>query len=343
VNAAGGIGGHPVQIINIDSKADAATYVTGLKTLVADGVVAIVSADDYSEASGGPYMKTTGVPVIGASGTDLTIWGALPNYFQVMTGFPYSVTGLPQIAKALGVKTIGSVVCAEVANCLATGTIVKGVANSLGGLTYTGTLTAAQAATSYTAQCVALNQSKTGFVVTAIAVQVTTRLAPACKQQGFTGIVAPSTESFVQASDATLGLPVATNLQGFPWWVDAPPVNAYRAAMAKYQPSVDYRSGDASTVWSSLELFKYAVGTPTGTLTAATVLADMDNVKNVTLDGLLPQPFTFTAGKGSPPVKCYWPIELKVGATNPTILHIGTSGNGASGDLSSSCAPDEVS
>jgi branched-chain amino acid transport system substrate-binding protein len=340
VNAAGGISGHPIKVFSVDSKGDAATYQSGAKQLVeSDKVVAIISADDYAEAAGGTYLGKSGVPVVGSSGTNSTTWGALPNFYQMNTSYPYSSTGEVVAAKAAGATSVASVVCAEVANCLSTGKAQSAVAETLG-LRYDGTLTASGSAASYQAQCVQITSKKTDFIALSIAAPVAAKLVPQCVQQGFSGTVGFNSEGYVYSATTDIGAnTVVADLQGFPWWIDAAPVKTFRDVMAKYASSVDYRSGNATNVWQSVQVIQKGLenaGLSSG-VTPAALTAGLDKISNETLGGLLSSPVTYTAGKPSAPNKCFWPIQWKKGTTNPAVLHIGTSGNGASGDLSSSC------
>ena len=92
-------------------------------------------------------------------------------------------------------------------------------------------------------------------------------------------------------------------------------------------------------VWAELQLFKLALGTPSATVTPATVTTAYGKIKNQTLGGLLPQPITFTTGQPQPNVHCFWLYKWTAGQSTPTTTYSGTSGNGQSGALRSSCAP----
>jgi branched-chain amino acid transport system substrate-binding protein len=341
VNAAGGISGHPIKVISVDSKADAASYQAGARQLVEnDKVVAIISADDYAEAAGGPYLGKSGVPVVGSDGTNSTTWGALPNYYQVNTSYPYSSSGEVIAAKAAGAKSVASIVCAEVANCLSTGKFQKDTAEKIG-LRYDGVLTAAGSAASYQAQCVQITSKKTDFIALSIPAPTAAKLVPQCAQQGFTGTVGFNTEGYVYKETTGIGAQtVVADLQGFPWWIDAAPVKEFRDTMAKYASSVDYRSGNATNTWMSVKLIQKGLelaGVTSAAVTPAILTAGLSKVSNETLGGLLSSPVTYTAGKPAAPNRCFWPIQWKKGTKDPSVLHIGTSGNGATGDLASSC------
>jgi branched-chain amino acid transport system substrate-binding protein len=340
INAAGGIGGHSVQVITLDTKGDPATFQSVLKTLVqTDHVSGIFTSDNNADGSGGAYLQAAGIPVIGGNGYDLSLWGKRPNYYTNVMQVPTTLTSQALLAKAVGASKFGAVVCAEIAACTQAGLVFKSAAESEG-VAFTGVTTAAVAAPDYTAQCLGLIQKGTDFISLSTSASVDQRLIPDCTQQGFTGTYGINASTFVQSLAATYGssAKIAGNLQAFPWWANAPGPQQFRDAMAKYEPNADYRTSNDTAVWAALQLFAYAIGTPgPGPLSPATVTADYDKIKNVTLNGLLPQPITFTAGQGSPPVKCFWLYTYKPGDKNPTHIQAGPSGNGASGDLSTSC------
>ncbi|HVV70136.1 MAG TPA: ABC transporter substrate-binding protein, partial [Verrucomicrobiae bacterium] len=145
---------------------------------------------------------------------------------------------------------------------------------------------------------------------------------------------------FSQANTGVPGAKIAGELGGFPYWATtAAPVKQFATVMAKYQPQATYDNAETTAAWAELQLFKQALSKTTGNVTPATVTkAYNTNVKNVTLNGLLPKPITFSATtKGQPNVTCYWLFKWKVGQKTPTTATVGKSGNGMSGALQSTC------
>lgn len=340
VNANGGIAGHPVQVIIKDSAGDPATMVSDVQEFVnSDHVAAVMTNDDTAEPAAGQFLSSNNIPVIGATGFTTTLWSAKPNYYTMVTQIPFTLLGQAIVGKAAGVKKMGVVVCAEVAACAQAEQLFKPATTALG-LTFTGQETASASSPNYAAQCLALTQKGTDFISLALATAVNVRFIKDCNQQGFTGYYGVDANAFDQAQQGSIpNTKILGNLQSFPWWSSAQPVVQFRNAMAKYQPSADYRNSESTSVWSALELFRAALANVgSGDVTPAVVTQAYDNVKNETLGGLLPQPVTFTAGKAAPTINCQWLFTFKSGDKNPTILQQGQSGNGASGDLSSSCA-----
>ena len=71
-----------------------------------------------------------------------------------------------------------------------------------------------------------------------------------------------------------------------------------------------YGTPGATATWASLELFRTVVENNTATLgdnpDRAGIIAAYGTVADETVDGLLPNPVTFTANQPGPPIPCFW-------------------------------------
>jgi branched-chain amino acid transport system substrate-binding protein len=85
-------------------------------------------------------------------------------------------------------------------------------------------------------------------------------------------------------------------------------------------------------------LFQTALGpiAHATSISSAGILRAYDQIKGQTLGGLLPEPVTYTAGKPSPTLHCYWAYDAVVGQT-PTTKQVGRNGNNGTAGLASSC------
>jgi branched-chain amino acid transport system substrate-binding protein len=187
------------------------------------------------------------------------------------------------------------------------------------GTTFTGTVQVAAAAPNYTAQCLDLINRSVNFVQLSVSPPVAARVVRDCDTQGYRGYFGASAAAVMPPLYDTPGLKLAGGLNAFPWWVDDAPVKHYREVMAAQ--GVDQKAWAqpvATALWATGQLFTKAVsaagGTPTDQVTRQTVLAAYGKVSNETLDGLLPQPITFTADKPAPPVDCYWLYQYQDGS-----------------------------
>jgi branched-chain amino acid transport system substrate-binding protein len=338
VNANGGIGGHPVQVIVEDSKNDPGTAQTVVQDLVQNQhVVALMIDDTTAEASIAPYVASHHIAMIGGFGASPATWSALPNWFTMGTTVPTFIYMGAAAAEATGATSFGAATCTDTATCAAVGPLYK-VSSAAEGLKFAGVVGMPDNAPSYTAQCLTLIQGGANSIVLSIPPDTASFVVNDCTQQGFKGSYVLSGSTFQQSQfSGDKGTTFVGGLNGFPWWSSAAPVKQFRAVLAQYAPSVDYRDAATTVIWTTLELFRKAIGDPIGQVTTASVIKDYDSLHGETLAGLLPQPLTFTAGKPAPQVNCFWMYKYTGGDTNPVSVHTGASGNGAQGDLASTC------
>ncbi len=318
-NKGGGIAGHPVEVVVKDTKEDAPTAAAAARSLISDkSVVAVVAASTSTDPAVGAILAGSGLPVTGGIGYNPTVWGKLKNWFGITTTFPQVVNMQIASAKPVGGNAISVVACAEEPACVAAVPLFEAAAKAAGN-TYSGTMQVAAAAPNYTAQCLDLVNRKVDFVQLSISPAVGVRVVKDCQTQGYTGYFGSSASAISPTLYHTANIRLAGALNAFPWWADTAPVKAYRAAMTE-EGVADNDSGQpASTaMWASGELFKKALtpaaGQASDTVTRQAVLAAYGKVKGETLDGLLPQPITFTADQPAPPVNCYWLYQYQNGA-----------------------------
>jgi branched-chain amino acid transport system substrate-binding protein len=338
VNANGGIGGHPVNVVVEDSKNDPGTAQSVVQDLVENQhVVAILIDDTTAEASIAPYVAAHHIPMIGGFGVSPAVWSKVPNWFTMATTVPTFISMGAVAAQATGAKVFGAATCTDTATCSAVGKLYEGASKAVG-LKYAGVVGMPDDATSYTAQCLTLMQAGADSIVLSIPPDEAFRVVNDCTQQGYNGTYVLSGSTFSQSEFASdKGTAFVGALNAFPWWSTAAPVEQFRSVIAQYAPKLDYRDAATTVTWAALELFRKALGTPTGTVTPASVIQAYDSLHGETLNGLLPEPLTFTAGQPAAQVTCFWLYKYTGGAANPVSVQTGTSGNGAQGDLASTC------
>lgn len=341
VNANGGIAGHPVDVIIQDTQGSPTQFLSTVEAFVnTDHVAAVMESDDDGESGAVQFLTQSGVPVIGTASVVPGGWGTAPNFYTSTLQNPATLTAQALAAKTSGASSIGTVVCAEIAACAQEEELMKPASTALG-LNFTDQVLAAASAPNYTAQCLTLIQANTQFMSIGLQGSLVPKLIQNCNQQGFKGTYGSNDNGFAQTADSVVsGAKFAGELGSFPWWVNAAPVNQFREEMKKYQPHTDYANGEATGVWSSLQLLKTALGSnPPAQVTASVVNADYGKIKNQSLGGLLPKSITFTSGKPAPNVNCFWLFKYTAGQKNPQVQHSGASGNGQTGQLRSSCMP----
>jgi len=340
VNANGGIDGRPVQILAEDTAATPTTAQAVARKLVeTDGVVAMMTADPAAESSINPYLEQRNVPVVGAMSFDKNSWGARPNFFSTSSANTTMQQSYVTSAASVGAKSMGVAVCAEAATCQQTAGVVEKVAADLG-IADNGAAKVAASQPSFTAECLNFLDKKTEFIALGVSfADVGVRMAADCQQQGYTGSFAVVSVSVIKKflDEAPSGTKFVGGMPAFPWWADAPPVAQFRDAMEKYAPGFDYAGTFATGTWASLELFRKAVTGKAAGLDRQKVMDAYYALKDEALGGLLPQAMTYTRGQAAPIVRCYWLYNHESGTDAWTLSQSGRNGNGATGDLASSC------
>ncbi len=338
-NAHGGVLGHPVEIDVVDTKNTVPGATSVAKTFLSDDSVdAIFLTDLVAEGAMVDTFKDTPVAVISGGGSSDLLWSALPNVFQDVSGSNYTIKAYVDQAKAGGATKFGWAACAEVAVCQENGGKAMDYAESVG-LDTSGTQLISASASDYTAECLSFIGDGADSIAFNIGFATGTRFASDCLQQGYTGMFSVINSGFDQnAFDKVPGFKSTGGTNGFPWWADAEPVKIYRDAMAEYSPDGIVTSGNSTAIWSSFELLKKALTDANPSeINRETVLSAMNSVKDETLDGLLPSPVTFAEGQPSEPVGCSWLFTFNAGDDNPESIVPDESGNGAEGDLASTC------
>lgn len=339
-NAHGGIDGRPVQVITADTSSTPATAATVVRDLVdKQKVSALMLADYVSEGALGPYIAQKNVPVIGVMGFDKTVWTGKPQFLATATTNPTLQLAYLSTANASGAKHVALAACAEAPSCMQSDAMLTRLAQGQG-LAYDGVVKVSASSPNFTAECLTFADRGSQFVATSLTSAVAVRMASDCLRQGYHGSFGVMGGAVVlNQLDQAAGAKYAGIIGGFPWWIDDPKVQVFRDAMKQYAPETDIRNAWVTSAWTSLELFKKALTGKAGTgeVTPQQVFDAYYALNGETLGGLLPQPVTYTRDQPAPQVRCYWYYTYTVGDDHPKVLHTGRAGNGASGDLASSC------
>jgi branched-chain amino acid transport system substrate-binding protein len=322
-NAHGGINNHPIKLIQFDDQLNAGLALTDVKQMVEqDHVMAIVGVSSVgAEDAWAPYVASGSTPVIGddLAGDEM---GKYKNFFPegtaVSTGYYYA---LPKVADLLGNKKYGAIYCAESVACSQIATSQKQQATAAG-VSFDFSESAAAAATSYTAQCLAAKSAGVTAVALLLAGQVAGEVASACEQQGFTPQWLQAANGFTQQETTISSLNGSAGpLPDFPWFSSAnPAMKEFQDAMHTYEPQ-DFASGSygyseaSAMAWASASIFEaVAKNLPAGQDTGADLIAQLYKLpKGDTFGGLTP-PITYAnTGGPQPPNKCFFDIQLKTG------------------------------
>jgi len=332
----GGINGHPVNLVVKDTKSDGATGAAVVRELVEqDEAVVLLSVDAASEGAYGEYTAQQNVPVIGMGYSPAT-WGALPNWFATATTIPSVVQAQFVSAKEVGATKWAAVSCTEVASCAAAQPLYEPAAAQVG-LELGGSVSASTTAPNYTAECLQLIGEGVDYIQLSIAPSAGEKVAADCRRQGYEGWFGATGGSVVASAFTDPELRLAGGLNGFPWYVDAEPVQAFVDAMDAAGVT-EYQDPTSTATWAALELFRTAMADASDEPTREEVFAAYYALQDEDLDGLLPNSVTYTEGQPSPPVNCFWIYTLEGGEFS-NVEPSGESGNSVtSGPLKTACA-----
>jgi branched-chain amino acid transport system substrate-binding protein len=315
VNAAGGIKGHKVKLVNMDDDTTAATSLADVKTLVGqDHVIAIVADDSVLSSVWASYVESQGVPVIGPPFD--AIFAANPDFFPSGTTLPAVQYGSMAEAKKAGDSKFSLFYCSEAATCASSVTMVKGLAPKAGEtVAYTPAISAS--ATSYAAQCLDAKQLGVNAIEVGEASATTLNVFQSCAQQGYhpqvIGNGGTVTAAWATSPAVNGAITVQPNFPAFD--TSTPAEQAFQAALKKYAPGVlsspDFGENEAET-WAAGMLFEAAAeaGHLGSDPTPAGVVNGLYTLRDDTLGGLAP-PLTFSHGDHA--VNCWFVMGVQGG------------------------------
>jgi branched-chain amino acid transport system substrate-binding protein len=336
-DAEGGLSGHPVKLVYADDQGAPATATSAVKKMVeSDGAVAIFLGSSVGSSVVADYLAGKGIAEISADQGQRAPDGPT-SWFTTDLGMPAVAQSAADVAKDGGYKSVAAAVCSEVPACAGIGDLMKSYGPTIG-VDYKGLVTIAGSATSATAQCLEIINSGAESVAAFIGLNASLKIIQTCQGQGYKG-------GFVQLAwaDSIISQLPGTQLgvlYSFPWWSDAAPVAEYRNVIDQYASGTDYKASGSGTMWAQLSLFRHSMEqsgpAESASVSAADVISAFRTVKDETLDGLLPQPITYSESENST-IKCFWPVKRTDDGKYETLQGDWTSGNGATGDLASQC------
>ena len=290
-NAAGGLGGRPVQVVVADDGGDPFRYQAILRELVEHkGVVAFVSnMAAFTLASGSAYLEQKRVPVIGG---DLTsaMWNDSPMFFPQAGGEQALVWGMVANGAATGKRRFGSLACRESEGCTNADRywFDRGwVAEAGMEPAYRARISIAQP--DYTAEC--LTAQRAGVEVLAVVADGATgrRVAVSCARQGYRPILSiagPAVDERLtgggpnEVLEGTLGTVVT-----FPYVLaDSPATEEFRSTMSRFGTG-EPLSAAAAQGWVSAKLFERAAR-GAEPLTSERILEGLWSLSGETLGGI---------------------------------------------------------
>jgi branched-chain amino acid transport system substrate-binding protein len=317
VNAAGGLNGHPVQLIEKNNDSNPSTALTDAQALVADKVTVIFDLD-ILDMLWEKVAAAAKIPVIGGNFSS-------PEYYTDSDYFPSGQTNdsitysVAAVAKQAGATSLADFYCAESAQCQESVPLIKAAGQSVGvPVVYSASISAT--APNYTAQCVAAKQAGVKAIFIGDSIAVIDRVATDCNQQGYDPVYVTEGTGFQNMALTTPGLEnhLWSSYPILPYFGTESAVSSMYATLDKYYPGTQQQtltwSEFAPQVWTGALLLAQAVKnagvTSSDTVSAAMVTAGLNKVSGDTLGGFSP-PLTFTGGKHT--VDCWYTGRVLTG------------------------------
>ncbi len=312
INGKGGIDGHQVKLVHMDTKTDPTANKTAAKAMIANKKIIAVFGGSFGSVISDQISKGN-LAWVGGLANDAT-WGTNKNVFSVSTTAPQFASVLAAIgAKYAKNKNGADLYCAEIAACkLSLPLFTSGVEKKGGKLVYSAAISSS--APDYTAPCLAAKAAGAGYMWIAEGAPQIIAVATACAKQNYKPVVViPNFDVSMLPVDALQGSEIAFSDVPF----NQPVAADFRAAVKKYNPGLPKEAGYGQfsyAAWlSGQALAKAILNAKLGGKqpTRADVFKGLYKFKNETLGGGAPN-LTYTKGK-VPVVPCGYSGTIKGG------------------------------
>jgi branched-chain amino acid transport system substrate-binding protein len=317
-NAAGGIQGHPVQLVSMNDGGTPGTAITDINSMISQHVVAIADMSDADEAWES-IVQQAQVPVVGVETTDAPFYKNPDFYPEAQTGDSL-IYASADVAKVAGAKSLEFFYCAESPSCGADVPLVKSAGQQLG--LSTSSAAVSLTAPNYTAQCVAADQAHVDALLLATGAPQIVRFGSNCSQQGYNPtyvVEGPVFNEDLFDNAAGLKESLWAPFSTLPYFSTEPEVAAMTDAVNKYYPGLIQNSNvwveNSVLSWVSGVLLQHGAQAgglkASDTPSAAEVVKGLESLHGDTLNGWSP-PLTFTAGQPHS-VDCWFTLQVKNG------------------------------
>ena len=288
INKAGGINGHPIQIITCNDNLNAADAIGCAREAVADHVIAYAGGDEPFDSGVFPYLKSAGIPWVGPLQNSTTT--ETNSYSFPLEGeSDVTSTESGKLAVEKGGKRVVIIQLSDAPASIFSATFMASGVQSVGGTV--AKLIGAPIETvnwsSYAAQ--AMNADPDA-ITCSCSPQNTPQLLQALRQAGYTGpLIEPSTEfltSGIKSLGSTAGKVYLISTMRDP---DVPyaGLTQYLDEMNATQPASALRDQTSELSWLSVHVIADLLQGQKS-LTSATLLKQLQTTKGVNGYGLIP-------------------------------------------------------
>jgi branched-chain amino acid transport system substrate-binding protein len=105
--------------------------------------------------------------------------------------------------------------------------------------------------------------------------------------------------------------------ENLPWFYKGSEMKDFHAAMDQFgggSANKEAQQASSSVTWTGLEMFKKALANAPDTVTSQTVIDGLYAIKDETLGGLLPKPYTYQKSMPHALVPCAFVFTIRNGA-----------------------------
>jgi branched-chain amino acid transport system substrate-binding protein len=266
-----------------------------------------------------PYLHQHNIPLVGGDNTQ-SAWTEDSLAFPLGTTIAEAVLGDYKEAHRRNLPRLGLVYCIEAPACsyIRDFTVNGGAARAGEELVYQSQISLTQP--DFTAQCLGAQSAGAQVIFLAMDANSIMRVAASCSRQNYHPFYIATSAQTTRDLEGDRDLEgfFATS-QDFPYMVgDTPATAQFQQAVQQYAPGLRL-SGATTIAWASGQMLVKVASARIGAQpTSQDILDGLWTIHNETLGGLTP-PLTFVRNQPTPPVSCYYLIELKGGRwTSPS-------------------------
>jgi branched-chain amino acid transport system substrate-binding protein len=317
LNDNGGLNGHPIKLFVGDSNSDPNRHFALVKQMVEENkVIAFIGMmAPLTINATDKYLRDKGIPVVGGDGAH-GLWFGSPVLFFPGPSYITQSVATAKLALALKTPKVAMFYCAEAQPCQLGRDALhsKQAQEKAPGLEIVYEAKVSLAQPDFSAECLQAKGKGAQAVIVFVDAAAASRTTRSCIQQGYKPQWLTSPLTSAHADDPNnegMTNPTAVS----PWFAEETPAQKrFHDAVRKYNPSLTVNASTA-VVWVAGQMLQYASkNLPADNPTSADILKGMYTIKNMTFDGLLPDPLTFTEGQNSPDHPCYFVVQIKNGA-----------------------------
>jgi branched-chain amino acid transport system substrate-binding protein len=308
-NSHGGISGHPVDVIVMNSACNPAQAAVAAQQLIADHVLAIVDGTSLDTVLP-KAADAAHIPVLcGTMSGQSFVCQSDANFFSAGATVLANTYGNMLAIRKAGAKTVGIVYCTENVACKQALPLFKSYATAVG-MRDVGAVAASTAATSYTAQCLVMQQEHAAAVFGAG--PPSGKLADDCARQGYHPIYVESEGTWQTAYLHDPNLDNAAGDTSFvPWFVnDSPTTALFHQVAGSILDATNYPYNVLGSYGAAL-LFQRVLANAPAAVSTQDVYSGLYSLHGDTLGGFSP-PLTFERGKPAA-INCFFFESIKGG------------------------------